>query len=112
MSEDVQRPRGGQFVKGQSGNPEGARSRKQKQLLTIDDIHRVILQVAGSQTQMKIEDKSQSITMLERAMWTLVWGKGNRLAAKDVIELARSAGYHFDRIARYPPKYPDQGRQQ
>lgn len=112
MSDDVQRTRAGQFAPGQSGNAAGARSRKPKQLMTLADINRAILKIADSETKMVIENKVQTINMLERNAWVLASGKGNRLSAKDFVELVKSAGAHLDHLERYPPTPRHDGSRQ
>lgn len=104
MSDNVQRTRAGQFAPGQSGNAAGARSRKPKQLMTLADINRTILEIAASETKMVIENRVQTINMLERNAWVLASGKGNRLSAKDFVDFVKSAGAHLDHLARYAPK--------
>ena len=97
MSEDVKRTRGGQFVPGQSGNAAGARSRRQKELLTPDDVYSLILNVADSDVKMTMGDKVETVTMLKRNVMALAAGAGNRPAAKDFIELVTTAAWHFRR---------------
>ncbi len=104
MSDEIRRTRAGQFVKGQSGNTEGARSRRPKRLLTLTDINRTILEVAGSETKLSIENRLQTISMVERNAWVLASGKGNRLAARDFLDLASRAGLHFERLERLTPR--------
>lgn len=48
MSRKDNRDSNGQFAAGHSGNPDGARRRKPKALLTLDDIHTIQLSVASS----------------------------------------------------------------
>ena len=100
MTDDVKRTRAGQFAPGQSGNAAGARSRKPKPLLGLTDLHRTILEVAATETTLTRGDRPQTVNMLERNAWVLASGKGNRLAAKDFLDLVKSAGYHFKRLER------------
>lgn len=101
MSEGAERRGNGQFVRGQSGNPEGARTRRRKELINSEDIARTILRVAGSRTQMAIAGKTQDISLLEANVWGLASGKpSNRLASKDFVELTKNAGYFMERLAR------------
>lgn len=97
MSEDVKRTRGGQFVPGQSGNAAGARSRRQKELMTPDDVYGLILNVAASEVKMTIGDKFETVTMLRRNVMALAAGPANRPAAKDFIELVTTAAWYFRR---------------
>lgn len=112
MNDDVQRTRGGQFAPRQSGNAAGARSRKPKQLMTLADINRTILKIADSETKMVIENKVQTINMLERNAWVLAFGKGNRLSAKDFVDFVKSAGAHLDSLERYPLRPKPGGERQ
>lgn len=101
MSDDVERGGSGRFAKGQSGNPQGARIRRRRELMSLEDIHRTILRVAASPTQVVISGKTHDVTMLEANFWGLASGKpSNRLASKDVIELATSAGQFMARLER------------
>lgn len=102
MTGDNQRTRAGQFAPGHSGNAAGARSRKPKRLMTLEDIYRTILEIAASDTKLANDTKVQRISILERNMWVLASGKGNRLAAKDFMDLSRSAGAYFENRERYP----------
>ena len=101
MSDGVERRGNGRFAKGQSGNPEGARTRRRKELVNLEEINRTILRVAGSRTKMAIDGKIQDISLLEANVWGLASGKPlNRLASKDFVELTKNAGYYMDRLAR------------
>jgi hypothetical protein len=101
MSENVKRRTGGQFEKGQSGNPAGARTRKRKELRTVEDFHNMILRVAYSPTEISINKVSHKVSLLEANIWQLFSGKApNRLAAMDSIELAKSATYVLERAER------------
>jgi len=97
MSGDMKRTPGGQFVRGQSGNAAGARSRRRRELLTPDDVHGIILNVAASEVKMTIGDRVETVNMLTRNVMALASGSGNRAASKDFIELAASAAWHFRR---------------
>ncbi|MGN7160986.1 DUF5681 domain-containing protein [Sphingomonas sp. SAFR-052] len=97
MTDDVKRTRASQFAPGQSGNAAGVRSRKPKPLLGLADLNRTILKIAASETTLTRGDRSRTVNMLERNAWALASGKGNRLAAKDFLDLVRTAGYYFER---------------
>ena len=75
--------------------------------MSLADINRTILEVAGSETRLANDAKVQTINMLERSTWVLASGKGNRLAAKDFVDLSKSAAAYFELRERYPPQRSD-----
>lgn len=99
MSDRIRRDANGHFASGQSGNPEGARLRKAKELLTIEDLHRIHLEVVG-----EIVGRTRSgkpVTRYENITRSLVKGEaGSRLAAKDTLELSQRAAWFFDAADR------------
>lgn len=98
MSNRIKRTEDGHFASGQSGNPEGARLRKPKELLTITDLHRIHLEVAA---EIVGTINGKPITRYENALRSLAKGDTvNRLATKDLINLTQSSGHHFARLAR------------
>ncbi|UUL84082.1 DUF5681 domain-containing protein [Sphingomonas qomolangmaensis] len=101
MSGSVARGGNGRFAKGQSGNPEGARTRRRGELMNLEEINRTILRVFTSRTQMMIAGKPQDVTLLEANVWGLASGKpSNRLASKDVIELTKDAASFLEELER------------
>lgn len=98
MSRKIRRDPGGQFAAGQSGNPDGARLRKPRPLLTTTDLHRITLEVAGETAGLR---DGKPVTRYENAIRSLLKGDStNRLATRDFVEEAKSASYHFDGLAR------------
>lgn len=101
MSADIERTTRGRFAAGQSGNPAGARARKPARLITTDDFHQMILEVASSPTQAPRHGKPGMMSLLEYNVSTLARGKAaNRLASKDFIDLTWRAAYHFEQRER------------
>ena len=98
MSDDVERSKRGQFKPGQSGNPAGARRRANIGVPSPRELHRIILWVTGSETEMTINNKKQKMSVFEMNVWRSASGApSSRLAAKDFIELAKSSAYWMDR---------------
>lgn len=98
MSRRVQRGPNGKFAPGQSGNPDGARLRKPRELLTLTDLHRIQLEVAGEVIGHR---DGKPVTRFENAVRSLAKGDGaNRLALRDHIELTKSATHHLEALAR------------
>lgn len=98
MNRKIERKAGGQFARGQSGNPDGSRLRRPKQLLTTTDLHRIALEVAGEPAGYR---DGKPVSRYENTVRSLLKGDApNRLAAKDFTELAKSASYHFDALER------------
>jgi hypothetical protein len=94
MSGRVDRDENGKFVPGQSGNPQGARLRQPKALLTVDDLQRIQLEVAG---EIVGHRDGKPVTSYENAVRSLARpNSSNRLAARDHIELTKIAAYHFE----------------
>lgn len=97
MSRQIKRDEHGQFAPGQSGNPEGARQRRPKELLTADDLDRIQLEVASEVVSMR---NGKSITRYKQLSLILASGKAaNRLAARDFMEMTRSAAARRHREA-------------
>lgn len=98
MSKGGERDASGKFARGHSGNPAGARLRKPRALLTTTDLHRIQLEVAG---EVIGRLNGKPVTRYENAVRSLARGDGeNRLAARDHIELTKSATYHFEALKR------------
>lgn len=97
MSDHPKRTTSGRFAKGQSGNPAGAAARKPKPIMSSIDAHMTILEVAGSETLIKTDERVEGVSMLKRNVLALASGKGNRPAARDFIELTISAAYAVER---------------
>jgi hypothetical protein len=101
MSKRIQRDANGQFASGQSGNPDGARLRKPRELLTLDDMNRIKLEVAG---EIVARRKGKPVTRYENVYRSLLTGDSpSRLAKKDFLEGSQSATYHFARLGRQAP---------
>lgn len=107
MTDDIKRTRAGQFAPGQSGNAAGARSRRPKQVLELEDMDRLIVEIATAPTTLTIENKVQTVTIFERNLWVLASGKGARLPARDFVFLSRDAAARID----YRERFPRQPRQ-
>lgn len=98
MSRKIKRDEGGQFAPGHSGNPDGARLRKPKALLTIADLHRIQLEVAGEIVGFK---DGKPVTRYENCSRGMVTGgAANRLGSRDFIELTKSSAYFIEREER------------
>lgn len=98
MSGRIKRDAGGQFAPGQSGNPDGARRRRPRELPTLTDLYRIHLEVAGEIIGTK---DGKPVTRYENALRSLAKGdSANRLAAKGFLEECRRATYHFEMLAR------------
>jgi hypothetical protein len=98
MSDRIKRDTSGHFALGQSGNPEGARRRKPRELITITDLQRIHLEVAGEIIGTK---DGKPVTRYENAVRTLAKGDAaNRLATKDFLDMSRQSGHHFAGLAR------------
>jgi hypothetical protein len=98
MNNRIRRNADGQFASGQSGNPAGARLRRPKRLLTITDLHRLQLEVAGEIVGML---NGKPITRFENALRSMAKGDpANRLAMKDFVEGTQRAAYSLAAAAR------------
>ena len=98
MSTKIERDEDGQFAKGQSGNPDGARLRKPKDLLTIDDLNLMHLKVANETVATR---DGKPVTRYEQCLRSLASNEAaNRLGKRDFVELTQSAAYHFRRKER------------
>ncbi len=97
MSDRVKRTIGGQFEKGQSGNPAGAGVRKPKPILSRHDIDLLILDVASRETQLRTDRGTETISLLEWNVRAL--GSGTRVgtAPRAFIDLAKSAASGVER---------------
>lgn len=97
MTGHVERRPGGQFAKGQSGNPAGARKRRRKELPSLEDLHRTVLEVAVSPTRMSVGGSVREITYFEANVWGLASGKAaNRLTSRDFVEMVKEASRFFE----------------
>ena len=95
----------GQFAAGHSGNPDGARRRKPKALLRIEDIHRIHLEVAG---EIVGKREGKPVTRYEQIVRALAAGKAEqRLPLKDFMDDVRTSTHFF---ARQEQGRPNQGR--
>jgi len=93
VTDRIKRDVGGQFAPGQSGNPDGARLRKPKELLTISDLHRIVLEVAAEVVGAR---GGKPVTRFENAARGLAKGEAaSRLGTRDFMSLATSAAHHF-----------------
>lgn len=93
MTRQTGRDGDGRFAPGYSGNPDGARRRKPRELLTLTDVHRIVLEVAGEVIGHR---NGKPVTRLENAIRCLATGQGeNRLALRDHVEMTKSATHHF-----------------
>ena len=98
MSREIERDTNGKFAPGQSGNPDGARLRKPRELLTVDDLQRIQLEIAAEVVGHR---NGKPVTRFENAARNLAKGDGaNRLALRDHIELTKGAAYYFNAVAR------------
>lgn len=92
MSRKIRRDEDGQFAKGQSGNPDGARLRKPRTLLNLDDLYRTHLEVAG---EIVATRGGKPVTLYEHCVRSLASsGATNRLGMRDFLDLTKSAA-HF-----------------
>jgi hypothetical protein len=98
VSDDIRRRPTGQFQKGTSGNPQGARRRQPVPLLTREDLARTILKVASGKVTLSSGEK---INRLEANVRSLATGAAkNRLSCKDFIALVSNAVGSMDEINR------------
>jgi hypothetical protein len=102
MSRRIKRDSNGQFAAGASGNPDGARRRKLKELLTVDRIDQIQLEIAS---EVVMTRNGKSVSRYEHLSLMLASGKAaNRLAARDFMELTMSAAERREREKRRKEK--------
>ena len=95
MSRQIKRDGNGHFAAGASGNPDGARRRKPKELLTVDDFDRIILEVASEVVATR---NGKPVTLFHHNARSLATGKtANRLASRDFMQIATSAAARLER---------------
>ncbi|WP_022685337.1 DUF5681 domain-containing protein [Sphingomonas phyllosphaerae] len=96
MSDKVKRTSSGQFARGQSGNPAGARARKAP-IMTTADISRTLMNIANRKTQLRTERGIETVNMVERN--ALVLGSGSKVgtAPRTFIELIKAAAMDLER---------------
>lgn len=100
MSDEVQRNRNGQFRPGTSGNAAGARLRQPKRLLTPADLDRIVLGIAAKEATVNVSGVPEQTNLYGAAVLQLASMKqGNRLAAKDFIEITNSSAFRAKRDA-------------
>ena len=98
MSRRVRRNADGQFAAGESGNPDGARLRKPRQVLTPTDLYQINMAVAG---EVIGKLNGRPVTRYENVLRSLAKGDSlSRLAAKDFLEQVTSASHFLERAAR------------
>jgi hypothetical protein len=92
MSEKIERLSNGTFRPGQSGNAAGARRRKRADLMTREDFDRMVIEIAMTETEISFGGKKRVMTYVQANLHQLATGRsGNRLTAKDFLEITRAS---------------------